>query len=78
MTEQTQAVENQEQAQAPELTISDLQNIRAILEVSARRGAYAANEMEAVGGTFNKLTKFLDAVAPQQPAEGAEQAPAAE
>jgi hypothetical protein len=59
---------------APELTIVDLQNIRSIIEVSSRRGAFAAGELEAVGSTFNKLAKFLDAVAPQQPAEG--QAPA--
>ena len=71
--------EKQEQSASPELTISDLQNIRSIIEVSSRRGAFAANEMEAVGATFNKLAKFLDAVAPQQPAEGqtADQTPAA-
>jgi hypothetical protein len=61
-------------APAPELTIVDLQNIRSIIEVSARRGAFAANEMEAVGGTFNKLAKFLEAVAPQS-AEGQTEEP---
>jgi hypothetical protein len=71
----------QEEAQAPaapELTIVDLQNIRSIIEVSSRRGAFAAGELEAVGTTFNKLARFLDAVAPAQaPAEGqAEPAPA--
>lgn len=81
-------MENQEVQQpeaqapaAPELTIVDLQNIRSIIEVSSRRGAFAAGELEAVGTTFNKLAKFLDAVAPAQtPAEGqaetAEPAPA--
>ena len=57
-------------AQAPELTIADLQNLRSIVEVSARRGAFQAAEMEAVGATFNKLSKFLEVVAPaQQPAD---------
>ena len=76
---ENQTPETQEQQASPELTISDLQNIRSIIEVSARRGAFGAAEMEAVGATFNKLAKFLEAVAPQQPAEEqtAEQTPAA-
>jgi hypothetical protein len=76
---ENQTPETQEQQASPELTISDLQNIRSIIEVSARRGAFGAAEMEAVGATFNKLAKFLEAVAPQQPAEeqSADQTPAA-
>ena len=77
MENQEQEVQTQEQpAPAPELTISDLQNLRSIVEVSARRGAFQAAEMEAVGSTFNKLSKFLDVVAPQQQQQ-AEQQPAA-
>lgn len=71
-----QTQEASTEGQAPELTIVDLQNIRSIIEVSSRRGAFAAGELEAVGTTFNKLAKFLDAVAPQQPAEGQTQEPA--
>jgi hypothetical protein len=76
MENQTQeAVQEQTEAgpQNPELTIVDLQNLRAIIEVSARRGSFQANEMEAVGVTFNKLNKFLEAVAPQA-TEGQESA----
>jgi len=66
----------------PELTVSDLQNIRSIIDVAAKRGAFGAAEMSAVGGVFNKLDTFLSVVAPpQQPTsalEGAEQAPATE
>lgn len=61
--------ENQEATQAPaqpELTIVDLQNIKSIIEVSSRRGAFAAGELEAIGGTYNKLAKFLEAVAPAE------------
>jgi len=53
------------------LSITDLQNIKSILDVSARRGTFSAAEMEAVGSTYNKLTKFLDTVAPQAPVEKA-------
>ena len=73
-TEQTQA------APQPELTISDLQNIRSIIEVASKRGAFGAGEMSAIGSVFDKLTTFLAAVAPQQAptAEGTEETPAAE
>jgi hypothetical protein len=75
--------ENTEQAQQPaanpELTIFDLQNIRSIIDVAAKRGAFGAGDMAAIGGVYNKLDTFLTAVAPQQaPAEGPDQAPAAE
>jgi hypothetical protein len=66
--------ENQqaEPAKAPELTIVDLQNIKSIIDVSARRGSFSAGEMEAVGATYNKLSKFLESVAPQASAETAQ------
>ena len=76
-------MENQEQAQVatpagvvgeapvqpaqPELTITDLQNLRAIIDTAARRGAFPAAEMQAVGSVFDRLHKFLEAVAPQAP-----------
>ena len=60
---------------APELNISDLQNIRAIIDTATRRGAFGAAEMSAVGGVFDRLNTFLSAVAPapaEQPAPAAE------
>jgi hypothetical protein len=71
-------MENQEQQSAgPELTIVDLQNIKAVLEVCARRGAFQAGEMAAIGTVFNKLNTFLEAVAPKQEEEVAEEQPSA-
>lgn len=62
----------------PELSITDLQNLRSIVDVAVRRGAFAANEMSAVGATFDRVNAFLNAVAPQKTEETAtEQAPAA-
>jgi hypothetical protein len=51
-------------APAPELTIVDLQNLRAILETASRRGAFAAAEMTSVGSCFDRLNNFLNAVVP--------------
>lgn len=70
-------MENQEQAQTagqdvtpttsqqPELGVSDLQNIRVIIDTAVRRGAFGASEASAVGATFDRLNAFLNAVAPQ-------------
>lgn len=63
-------MENQQNSQPnPELTVVDLQNIRAIIDVASRRGAFAANEMSAVGATFNKLDSFLNAVSAEKQTE---------
>ena len=65
-----------EEQKSPELTVTDLQNIRAIIDVAATRGAFKAAEMSAVGNVFNKLDTFLAAVVPAQAAEQANQAQA--
>jgi hypothetical protein len=81
-------MENQEQAQiasqdvggeapteaSPELTITDLVNIRAIIDVAVRRGAFGAAEASSVGAAFDRLNTFLNAVAPpaEQTAQAAE------
>lgn len=65
----TQSQEQPQQPQGPDLTIVDLQNLRAIIDVAATRGAFKAAEMGAVGTVFNKLDAFLNTVAPQQAQE---------
>lgn len=76
-------MENQDQAQtvntegisaaapaaAPELSITDLQNLRAIVDTAVRRGAFAANEISAVGAVFDRVNSFLNAVAPAAKSE---------
>jgi hypothetical protein len=62
-------------ASAPELTITDLINIRSVVDVAVRRGAFGAAEVSAVGAAFDRLNTFLNAVAPaksEQPAPTAE------
>jgi len=59
--------------QAPQLTIADLQNIRNLIDVAVRRGAFGAQETTAVGSVFDRLNLFLNAVAP-----AVEQAPASD
>lgn len=73
--------EAQTQAQAPEATelnLQDLVAIRSVIDVATQRGAFKANELVAVGTVYNKLAGFLDAVAKQnQAAAEAAQAEAA-
>lgn len=61
--EQVQEVPAQEEQQAaPDLNISDLVALRSIVDVASQRGAFKANELEAVGKTYNKLNTFLESV----------------
>jgi len=67
--EEVQGIQGEQAAPSPELTVTDLQNIRAIIDAASRRGAFGASEMAAVGTVYNKLDSFLNAVSPQQTAE---------
>lgn len=71
-TEQTQltdeVVNENKNVQQPELSVADLQNLRTIIDVAVRRGAFAATEMSSVGAIFDRLNAFLVAVAPPPPA----------
>jgi hypothetical protein len=79
-------MENQEQSQMPteegvapqpELNINDLQNLRGIINVAVKRGAFEAAELTPVGTVYDRLNAFLNAVAPAPQAPAPEQAPAA-
>jgi hypothetical protein len=71
MSEETKTAETQAATETPqagvstapvELTVQDLGVLRSIIDVASQRGAFKANEMEAVGKTFNKLDAFLQTV----------------
>lgn len=55
---------------APDLTVQDLQALKAIIDVASQRGSFRPNEMELVGKTYNRLNTFLEAVTPKPTAEG--------
>ncbi len=64
MENQEQQVE--QQVQQPELGIADLQNLRTLVEMAVRRGAFSAAEMSSVGAVYDRVNAFLNAVAPPQ------------
>ena len=56
-----------------QITVQDLDSLRAIVEVASQRGAFRAAELQEVGTVYNKLTTFLDTVLAQaQAAAGTE------
>ena len=56
-------------APAQELTVQDLGVLKTIIEVAQSRGAFKANELEAVGKTYSKLESFLTSIQNQQVAK---------
>jgi len=61
-----------EQAQQPSLQLSDLVLALQTIQASAQRGAVRADEMEVVGGLYNRLFTFLEAQgAIKRPEQGA-------
>jgi hypothetical protein len=51
-------------APQPELSVNDLLQVRAVVELAVRRGSFQANELTAVGAIYDRLNNFLNAVAP--------------
>lgn len=57
---------------APDLSVQDLTAMKTIIDVASQRGAFKPNEMTTVGTVYDKLEKFLKAVAEQQAAANSE------
>ena len=55
-----------------QLTIQDLALMKDFISMACERGAYKANEMSAVGQTYDKLATFLNAAIAQAEAQAAE------
>mgnify|MGYP001203157403 CR=1 FL=1 len=56
-------------AEAPQLSIADLQALLNIIDAASSRGAFRANELSNVGRVVDKLTKFLQHIDAQQKAQ---------
>jgi hypothetical protein len=64
------AAEQQEQ-QAPSLTLQDLVLVAQIIQITSQRGAFKADELADVGGLYNKLVTFLQSTGALTPAPAA-------
>lgn len=45
-----------------ELSVSDLQALKTLVETAVRRGAFQANELSAVGAVYDRVNSFLSTV----------------
>jgi hypothetical protein len=63
----------QAQQPAPSLTLQDLVLVAQIIQLTSQRGAFKAEEMEQVGGLYNKLITFLQSTGALTPAAPTEE-----
>ena len=52
-----------------QITVSDLNGLKEIVDLACTRGAFRANEMQQVGELYTKLSNFLEAVVAQAQAQ---------
>jgi len=52
-----------------EITIADLNLLKDIVDLASTRGAFRAAEMKEIGGVYDRLTSFLEAVVAQAKAQ---------
>ena len=68
---ETQVVEQQpvqQEQSTPGLTLQDLVLVAQIIQLTSQRGAFKAEELEQVGGLYNKLVAFLQSTGAIAPA----------
>lgn len=69
-------VENTPPTQPPAgeniINLTDLQNILVVFDLASNRGAFRGNELEPVGQLYNKISRFVQAAMPPQPAADGE------
>ena len=63
MSEETQAPAAEA---APKVTVNELVNVYAIIDLASKRGAFQASELSAVGSVANKVKAFVDHVQTQK------------
>lgn len=61
--ENQETQENQPtQSGQAELSITDLQNLKAIVDVAIKRGTFVGAELSSVGNVYDKVNNFLNSV----------------
>ena len=66
---ETPAQAEANQQPAPSLTLQDLVLVAQIIQLTSQRGAFKAEELESVGGLYNKLIAFLQSTGALAPAQ---------
>jgi len=74
MTEEVNAPQGAEQAEAPQLSLQDISTMVQVIDICSKRGGFEGPELEMVGGVRNRIVKFLEAAAPQKDGQAEEAA----
>lgn len=61
----------------PRITIEDISNVQKIISTATARGAFRAEEMSAVGATYDRIRAYLEFVSEQAKQASEDQAPEA-
>jgi len=56
--------ETQNDTPAPQLGLQDLSILVQAVDIAAKAGAFSGNDLEAIGGSRNRVAAFLKASAP--------------
>jgi hypothetical protein len=54
--------QDQQPNNTTELSVSDLQALKTLVETAVRRGAFQANELTAVGTVYDRVNTFLSSI----------------
>ena len=54
------------QTEQNQLNLNDIQNLLIIVDLASQRGAFRGAELGQVGPVFDRVSKFLQSVAPPQ------------
>ena len=54
--------QDQQPNNTTELSVSDLQALKTLVETAVRRGAFQANELTAVGTVYDRVNTFLGSI----------------
>ena len=66
MTEEVNAPQGAEQAEAPQLSLQDISTMVQVIDICSKRGGFEGQEMEAIGGLRNRTVAFLNAASAEQ------------
>jgi hypothetical protein len=72
VTEDTTVTSEVPPVEAPQLQLSDLLITAQVIQLASQRGAIKPEEMEAVGGAYTRMVKFLQASGALKPASEVE------
>ena len=64
---------NEAEVEAPKITLDDIVTMQKIISIASSRGAFRAEEMSAVGRTYDRIASFVSYNVPEESKEQAKE-----